>query len=87
MTFSKFNLILLIAVTMSALYVTDLRMGIKRQTHLYGKGQEEEIRLNQERAELLYEQTKYSDKKQVMEAATRMKMREPKPEETVALRF
>ncbi|MDK4680864.1 cell division protein FtsL [Kingella negevensis] len=87
MTFSKFNLILLIAVTMSALYVTDLRMGIKRQTHLYGKGQEEEIRLNQERAELLYEQTKYSDKKQVMEAATRMKMHEPKPEETVALRF
>ena len=52
--FSKMNFILLLAVTLSALYVADLRLGIKRQTHLFGKGQEEEIRLNQDKAELLY---------------------------------
>ncbi|MCG7657612.1 cell division protein FtsL [Wielerella bovis] len=83
--FSKLNFVLLVAVTLSALYVTDLRMSIKRQTHLYGKGQEEEIRLNQDRAELMYERSKHSDAQQVEQAALQMKMRKPTPEETVAL--
>lgn len=83
--FSKLNFVLLVAVTLSALYATDLRMNIKRQTHLYGKGQEEEIRLNQDRAELMYERSKYSETQQVEQAALQMKMRKPKQDETVAL--
>lgn len=85
--FSKLNFLLLLAVTLSALYVADLRMGIKRQTHLYGKGQEEEIRLNQDRAELLYEQSKHSDTQQVLQAAEQMNMRKPEPNETIPLRI
>lgn len=84
--FSKLNLILLLTVTLSALYVADLRMGIKRQTQLYGKGQEEEIRLNQERAELLYERSRYSDAKLVSAAAQKMNMREPQTKEIVEVR-
>ena len=87
MQMSKFNFILLVSVTLSALYVTDLRMGIKRQTHLYGKGQEEKIRLNQDHAELVYEQSKLSDSKQVARAAAKMKMSAPTSENTVAVGY
>lgn len=83
--FSKINLILLLAVTLSALYVTDLRLGIKRQTQLYGKAQEEEIRLNQDKAELLHEQSRYSDAKLVTEAAEKMNMHEPRNKEMVVV--
>ncbi|XXQ67536.1 cell division protein FtsL [Neisseriaceae bacterium B1] len=84
--FSKLNIILLLAVTLSALYVADLRMGIKRQTNLYGKSQEEEIRLNQDRAELLYEHSRYSDAKLVSEAAAKMNMHEPPAKDIVEVR-
>lgn len=84
--FSKLNLVLLLVVTLSALYVTDLRLGIKRQTQLYGKVQEEEIRLNQERAELLYEHSRYSDTKLVSEAAKKMNMHEPNEQEIIEVR-
>ncbi len=83
--FSKMNFILLLAVTLSALYVADLRLGIKRQTHLFGKGQEEEIRLNQDKAELLYEQSRYADVKQVVQAAEKMKMHAPLPANTISI--
>jgi cell division protein ftsL len=83
--FSKMNFILLLAVTLSALYVADLRLGIKRQTHLFGKGQEEEIRLNQDKAELLYEQSRYADVKQVVQAAEKMKMHAPSPVNTISI--
>ncbi|MDO4434562.1 MAG: cell division protein FtsN [Alysiella sp.] len=81
--FSKLNLLLLFAVTLSALYVTDLRLGIKRQTQIYGKGQEEEIRLKQDRADLLYEHSRHSDARFVTEAAQKMNLREPKAEEVI----
>lgn len=83
--FSKLNFILLIAVTLSALYMTDLRLGIKRETHLYGKGQEEEIRLNQDRAELEYERSKHADERQVIQAAEKLNMHAPTSEETIAI--
>lgn len=83
--FSKLNFILLAAVTLSALYVADLRTGIKRQTQLYGKSQEQEIRLNQEQAELTYELSLYSDAALIGAAAKELNMREPTAEDTVAL--
>lgn len=85
--FSKINFVLLLAVTLSALYVADLRMGIKRETHLYGKGQEEEIRLNQDRVELQYEQSKYSDIRLVSQAAEKMNMHKSTASETINLKI
>lgn len=85
--FSKINLILLPAVTLSALYVTDLRVGIQRQKVLYGKAQEEEIRLQQDKAQLIYEHSRYSDTKLVSQAAEKMKMHEAKDHQIVEIRY
>ena len=85
--FSRINCILLIAVTLSALYVTDLRLGIKRQTHLYAKGQEEEIRLNQDKAELTYERSRLTDARAIEEAAEMMKMHQPTEKDTVSVQY
>ncbi len=84
--FSKLNLVLLLAVTLSALYVTDLRLGIRWQTHLLGKAQETEIRLGQDRAQLLYEYSRYSDAKLVSAAAQKMNMHEPKENEVLEVK-
>lgn len=83
--FSKLNFILLVAVTLSALYVADLRMGITRQTQIYGKAQEQEIRLNQDHAELAYEHSRYADAALIEAAARELNMHEPTDQETVEL--
>lgn len=83
--FSKLNFILLAAVTLSALYVADLRMGIKRQTQIYGKAQEQEIRLNQDQAELTYEHSRYADAALIEAAAKELNMHEPAEHDTVSL--
>ena len=41
--FSRLNFLLLLAVTLSALYVVDLRLKIKWQTTAYTKGKEEDF--------------------------------------------
>lgn len=85
--FFKVNFALLLAVTLSALYVTDLRLGIKRQTHLFGRGQEEAIRLNQDKAELMYERSQRTDRRLIEQAAKSMNMRQPLDKDTMAIRF
>lgn len=81
----KLNLILLAAVTASALYLADLRMNIKQQTQIYGKAQELEIRLNQEHAELNYEHSRYADVALVEAAAKELDMHRPADADTVDL--
>lgn len=83
---SKFNFLLLVAVVLSALYVVDLRNGILRETQLIGKGQEEEIRLKQDHADLLYQHSKSIDKAFIGEAAKKMNMHPPGQQETVVLK-
>lgn len=83
--FSKLNVVLLAAVTLSALYVTDLRMGITKQTKIYGKEQESEIRLNQDQAELTYEHSRYSDAALIEAAAKELDMHKPADEDVVDL--
>lgn len=84
---SRLNLILLGLVLWSAYHVVDLNNSIKRETHAYGKAQEEEIRLNQDFAELQYEHSQAVDAKLVGTAAKEMNMREPNEQETVVLRL
>ena len=85
--FSRLNFLLLLAVTLSALYVVDLRLKIKWQTTAYTKGKEEEIRLNQDNAELLYERSRLADTALVEQSATNMNMHRATDKETVMVRF
>lgn len=82
---TKTNIALLSAVLGSAYYVVDLTNSIKHETHLYGKAQEQEIRLNQDYAELQYELSQAVDVKIINNAAMKMKMHEPSVQETVIL--
>ena len=81
--FSRLNFLLLLAVTLSALYVVDLRLKIKWQTTAYTKGKEEEIRLNQDNAELLYERSRLADAALVEQSAKNMNMHRATDKETV----
>lgn len=85
--FSRLNFLLLLAVTLSALYVVDLRLKIKWQTTAYTKGKEEEIRLNQDNAELLYERSRLADTALVEQSAANMNMHRATDKETVMVRF
>ena len=85
--FSRLNFLLLLAVTLSALYVVDLRLKIKWQTTAYTKGKEEEIRLNQDKAELLYERSRLADTALVEQSAANMNMHRATDKETVMVRF
>lgn len=85
--FSRLNFLLLLAVTLSALYVVDLRLKIKWQTTAYTKGKEEEIRLNQDNAELLYERSRLADTALVEQSAANMNMHRATDRETVMVRF
>ena len=80
---SKINFFLLVAVTLSALYLVDLRNGLRRETQLFGKGQEEDIRLRQDAADLQYQYSRLSDKTFIGEAAKKMDMHTPVPQETI----
>ena len=84
--FSRLNFLLL-AVTLSALYVVDLRLKIKWQTTAYTKGKEEEIRLNQDNAELLYERSQLADAALVEQSAKNMNMHRATDKETVMVKF
>lgn len=85
--FTKLNGVLLLGVLASGYYVVDLNNSIRYQTHLYGEGQEEEIRLNQDYAELQYAHSQAVDLKLIQSAASKMNMRAPEPDETVILQF
>lgn len=85
--FSRLNFLLLLAVTLSALYVVDLRLKIKWQTTAYTKGKEEEIRLNQDNAELLYERSRLADTALVEQSAANMNMHRATDKETVMVKF
>ena len=85
--FSRLNFLLLLAVTLSALYVVDLRLKIKWQTTAYTKGKEEEIRLNQDNAELLYERSQLADASLVEQSAKNMNMHRATDKETVMVKF
>lgn len=82
---TKLNLILLALTLWSAYHVVDLNNNIKRETHAYGKAQEEEIRLNQDFAELQYEHSQAVDAKLISTAAKEMNMHEPTEQETVVI--
>ena len=75
------------AVILSALYVVDLRLKIKWQTTAYTKGKEEEIRLNQDNAELLYERSQLADAALVEQSAKNMNMYRAADKETVMVKF
>ena len=77
----------MLAVTLSALYVVDLRLKIKWQTTAYTKGKEEEIRLNQDNAELLYERSQLADAGLVEQSAKNMNMHHATDKETVMVKF
>lgn len=83
--FSKLNILLLAGVLVSGYYVVDLNNSIRHETHLYGKAQEEEIRLKQDYAELHYEYSQVVDLKLVDAAATKMNMALPNPQDVVVL--
>ncbi|WP_304334498.1 cell division protein FtsL [Conchiformibius steedae] len=85
--FTRLNILLLAGVLASGYYVVDLNNSIKHQTQLYGKGQEAEIRLNQDYAELQYEHSQAVDLKLVHNAAGKLRMHAPAPQETVILQF
>ena len=85
--FSRLNFLLLLAVTLSALYVVDLRLKIKWQTTAYTKGKEEEIRLNQDNAELLYARSQLADAALVEQSAKNMNMHRATDKETVMVKF
>ena len=85
--FSRLNFLLLLAVTLSALYVVDLRVKRKWQTTAYNKGKEEEIRLNQDNAELLYERSQLADAALVEQSAKNMNMHRATDKETVMVKF
>ena len=77
----------MLAVTLSALYVVDLRLKIKWQTAAYTQGKEEEIRLNQDNAELLYERSQLADAALVEQSAKNMNMHRATDKETVMVKF
>ena len=77
----------MLAVTLSALYVVDLRLKIKWQTTACTKGKEEEIRLNQDNAELLYERSQLADAALVEQSAKNMNMHRATDKETVMVKF
>ena len=77
----------MLAVTLSALYVVDLRLKIKWQTTAYTKGKEEEIRLNQDNAELLYARSQLADAALVEQSAKNMNMHRATGKETVMVKF
>lgn len=85
--FTKLNVLLLAGVLASGYYVVDLNNSIKHQTQLYGRGQEEEIRLNQDYAELQYEHSQAVDLKLVHTAADKMNMAAPSANNTVILQL
>ncbi|MDO5356975.1 MAG: cell division protein FtsL [Conchiformibius sp.] len=85
--FTKLNVLLLAGVLASGYYVVDLNNSIKHQTQLYGRGQEEEIRLNQDYAELQYEHSQAVDLKLVHTAADKMNMATPSANNTVILQL
>lgn len=82
---TKMNVFLLLAVLWSAYHVVDLNNNIRHQTQLYGKAQEQEIRLNQDYAELQYELSRAVDVKVINTKASKMNMRTPSVEETIIL--
>ena len=77
----------MLAVTLSALSVVDLRLKIKWQTTANTKGKEEEIRLNQDNAELLYERSQLADAALVEQSAKNMNMHRATDKETVVVKF
>ena len=77
----------MLAVTLSALYVVDLRLKIKWQTTAYTKGKEEEIRLNQDNAELLYARSQLADAALVEQSAKNMNMHRATDKETIMVKF
>ena len=77
----------MLAVTLSALYVVDLRLKIKWKTTAYTKGKEEEIRLNQDKAELLYDRSQLADAALVEQSAKNMNMHRATDKETVMVKF
>lgn len=77
----KINCILLAMVTLSAIYVVDLRLSIKYQNQIYGQGLKNEIRLKQDQAGLRYDYSRYSDARFVTQAAEKMRLRPAKEEE------
>ncbi|SSY71175.1 cell division protein FtsL [Alysiella crassa] len=82
---TKTNIILLLLVLWSAAHVVDLNNNIRHETQIYGKAQEQEIRLNQDYAELQYEFSQASENKIINNAAKKLNMREPSVEETIIL--
>lgn len=82
---SPLNVILMILVLWSGYYVVDLSNSIKRETQVFGQAQEEEIRLNQDFAELQYEHSQAVDAKLVSTAAKEMNMYQPADEDVVIL--
>lgn len=82
---TKTNIILLLLVLWSAYHVVDLNNSIRHEMQIYGKAQEQEIRLNQDYAELQYEFSQMAETKIINNAATKLKMHAPSPEETVIL--
>ena len=77
----------MLADTLSALYVVDLLFKIKWQTTAYTKGKEEEIRLNQDNAELLYARSQLADAALVEQSAKNMNMHRATDKETVMVKF
>lgn len=51
----KLNFLLLVAILVSALYVVNNRVEIRKQDTIYGKAMEESIRLRQVYADVSYE--------------------------------
>lgn len=77
----KLNVILLLMLTLSVLYMVDLRINIQYEIQLYGEEQEHKIRLNQERTDLKYELSRYSDAGLVLEIAHAIGLHEPNTDE------
>ncbi len=82
---TKTNIILLLLVLWSAYHVVDLNNSITHETQRYGKAQEQEIRLNQDYAELQYEFSQAAETKMINNAAVKLKMHAPSAQETVIL--
>lgn len=85
--FSKVNFVLLLAVTLSALYVTDLQFLIAREMKQFGKEQAIEKRLKQDKVNFEYEQSQYLDINLMMQAAEKMNMHKPTSEETIVIKI
>lgn len=77
------NLILLLAVLFSALYLVYLRTEFIRHNKEYGQALEEAKQLSQERANLVFEHSKYAEENRVAAIAEQMNMREPQDKEVI----